>query len=73
MGGGEVSMINKKPDWDAVSRKLPILISEFSKIINKESLDAALCIPDFLIAEYLVDQLRTLSFLNKKTETWSNE
>lgn len=66
-------MFKKKtiPDWEAVTRKLPILIREFGAILNKESIDNSLCLPDFIIAEYLVKQLEALSELNKKAAAWA--
>jgi hypothetical protein len=60
------------PDWEAVTRKLPVLIREFSAVVNRESIDNALCLPDFLIAEYLVKQLEALAELNKKAVAWAD-
>lgn len=65
------STIKSIPDWDKVSSRMPILISEISKILNRENIDNALCVPDFILAEMLVANLIAFAELNKKTEAWS--
>jgi len=60
------------PDWDKPGSRLPVLIAEFAKILNQNGIDSALCVPDFILAEMLVNNLCAFANLNKRTEKWSN-
>ena len=47
-----------------------VIKDEFSSIINRHSIDNALNMPDFIIAEYLVSCLQSLAFTLKKNADW---
>jgi len=61
------------PDWGKVDSKLPILIRDIANILNAEGIDNALCVPDFILAEMLVENLRAFARLNERTIKWCEE
>lgn len=40
--------------------------------INRNSIDSAMNVPDFILAEYLVDHLRVLREMGMKTAHWGD-
>lgn len=51
-------------------------VAEFTEelriAINRNSIDSAMNVPDYILAEYLVDHLRTLREMGMKTAEWGD-
>jgi len=45
--------------------------AELTQLINRHSMENGANIPDFLIANYLVECLRNLNFLVNENNTWN--
>lgn len=59
---------NQLEDSDTVSE----FTEELRIAINRNSVDTAMNVPDYILAEYLVDHLRVLQKMGMKTAEWGD-